>query len=71
MYFIKKNNKYLVKDYNRVTNKYSYYYATKNDIRSINSYNTHKVKIIKTLFKNKALDYAEKYYGELERGFFK
>ena len=71
MYFIKKNNKYLVKDYNMVTNKYSYYYATKNDIKSINFYNTHKVKIIKTLFKSKALDYAEKYYGEAERGFFK
>lgn len=69
MYVITKNNKYLVKDYNRVTNKYSYYYATKNDIRSINSYNTHKVKIIRTLFKNKALDYAEKYYGEVERIF--
>lgn len=69
MYFIIKNNKYLVKDYNMVTDKYSYYYATKNDIKSINSYNTHKVKIIKTLFKNKALSYAEKYYGEVERIF--
>lgn len=69
MYFITKNNKYLVKDYNMITDKYSYYYATKNDIKSINSYNTHKVKIIKTLFKNKALSYAEKYYGEVERIF--
>lgn len=69
MYFITKNNKYLVKDYNMITNRYSYYYATKNDIKSINSYNTHKVKIIKTLFKNKALSYAEKYYGEVERIF--
>lgn len=69
MYFIIKNNKYLVKDYNMITDKYSYYYATKNDIKSINSYNTHKVKIIKTLFKNKALSYAEKYYGEVERIF--
>lgn len=69
MYLITKNNKYLVKDYNMITNRYSYYYATKNDIKSINSYNTHKVKIIKTLFKNKALSYAEKYYGEVERIF--
>lgn len=69
MYYITKNNKYLVKDYNIVTNKYSYYYATKNDIKSINLYNTHKVKIIKTLFKNRALEYAEKYYGEVERIF--
>lgn len=69
MYFITKNNKYLVKDYNMITNRYSYYYATKNDIKSINSYNTHKVKIIKTLFKNKALSYAEKYYGDVERIF--
>lgn len=69
MYFITKNNKYLVKDYNMITNRYSYYYATKNDIKSINSYNTHKVKIIKTLFKNKALSYAEKYCGKVERIF--
>lgn len=69
MYFITKNNKYLVKDYNMITNRYSYYYATKNDIKSINSYNTHKVKIIKTLFKNKALSFAEKYNGKVERIF--
>lgn len=69
MYVITKNNKYLVKDYNIVTNKYSYYYATKNDVKSINSYNTHKVKIIKTLFKNRAFEYAEKYYGKVERIF--
>lgn len=69
MYLITKNNKYLVKDYNMITNRYSYYYATKNDIKSINSYNTHKVKIIKTLFKNKALSYAEKYNGKVERIF--
>ena len=72
MYVIKDDNdRYLLKDHNNVTDKNSYYYGTKADVKIINSYQTHSVKIIRVFFKKKAFELAKKYYGEVERGFFK
>lgn len=70
MYVIKDEyGKYLVEDHNNNTNKNSYYYATKEDVKGINSYREHSVKIIRVLFKKKACVLAKKYYGNVERVF--
>ena len=70
MYVIKDDNdRYLLKDHNNATNRNSYYYGTKADVKSINSYQTRSVKIVRVFFKKKAFELAKKYYGKVDRSF--
>lgn len=66
MFYIRKDDKYLVEDYNNVVGRSTVYYSTVPEIDSINSYSQHNVKKVKFFMKSVANVAAKKYNGAVE-----